>query len=626
MKALALSVLAATMLGPAASGPRNEPPGVLPNDNRHPAGQLRGDTLELSLVLDLATWRPEGPDGPSAVVPALAEAGKAPQVPAPLIRVPAGTIIRATVRNALDSAYVFQGFLTRPSRVEDTVQVAAGATRTVTFAAGEPGTYLYAAMPLGYVPPTGPADRGGEREQTAGALVVDPPGGSPPDRVFVINIWGDPVDTTGYRNALAINGLSWPHTERIDAVTGDTLYWRVINASARAHPMHMHGFYFEMLGRGDLAGDRAIPQARRWLAVTENMLPKTTMALRWVAERPGNWLFHCHLSFHVVPATRLGAGAMAHEGLAHEAMSHDAAKHMAGLVLGMRVRPGPGYVDAPREGAERLRLFAQEGPRRGRAPRTMGYVLQRGGAAPAPDSVEIPGSVIILTRGRPADLTVVNRLPEPVAVHWHGLELESWSDGVAGWSGADTLVAPAIAPGDSFVARLTVPRAGTFIYHTHMNDIEQITSGLYGAIVVLEPGRAFDPATDHVFVIGWDGEEDDPATGGPRVLVNGDSVPPPLRLAADKAHRLRFVNIGPAAAHTIRLRRDTTEVEWRRVAVDGADLAPSQATRVPARHRIAVGQTADFEVRLAPGSYRLSWQIAPGLPPVQQQLNVSAGG
>ena len=240
--------------------------------------------------------------------------------------------------------------------------------------------------------------------------------------------------------------------------------------------------------------------------------------------------------------------------------------------------------------------------------------------------MEIPGSVIILTRGRPADLTVVNRLPEPVAVHWHGLELESWSDGVAGWSGADTLVAPAIAPGDSFVARLTVPRAGTFIYHTHMNDIEQITSGLYGAIVVLEPGRAFDPATDHVFVIGWDGEQDDPATGGPRVLVNGDSVPPPLRLAADKAHRLRFVNIGPAAAHTIRLRRDTTEVEWRRVAVDGADLAPSQATRVPARHRIAVGQTADFEVRLAPGSYRLSWQIAPGLPPVQQQLNVSAGG
>ena len=82
------------------------------------------------------------------------------------------------------------------------------------------------------------------------------------------------------------------------------------------------------------------------------------------------------------------------------------------------------------------------------------------------------------------------------------------------------------------------------------------------------------------------------------VLGRGDFV----TLAADKAHRLRFVNIGPAAAHTIRLRRDTTEVEWRRVAVDGADLAPSQATRVPARHRIAVGQTADFEVRLAPVS------------------------
>ena len=88
MKALALFLLAATMFGPAALGPRTEPPDVIPNDNRHAAGQLRGDTLELSLVLDLATWRPEGPDGPSAVVPALAEAGKAPEVPAPVIRVP----------------------------------------------------------------------------------------------------------------------------------------------------------------------------------------------------------------------------------------------------------------------------------------------------------------------------------------------------------------------------------------------------------------------------------------------------------------------------------------------------------------------------------------------------------
>ena len=625
MKAFAFAVLAATMSGPAVSGSVQEAPPVLPNDNRISAGTLRGDTLELSLVLDLATWRPEGPDGPAVVVPAFAEAGKAPQIPAPLIRVPAGTLIRVSVRNALDSTYVLQGLFARPGRDGDTVQVGPGASRQVMFAAGAPGTYLYAAVPLGYVPPAGPDDRRAEREQAAGALIVDPPGGSAADRVLVINIWGDPVDSTGYRNALTINGLSWPGTERFDVLTGDTVRWRVINASQRAHPMHMHGFYFEVDARGGLSSDRTFQPADRWLAVTELMQPYSTMAMSWVAERPGNWLFHCHLAFHVVPAARLGAAGMSHDGISHEAMSYDASKHMAGLVVGMRVRARPGYAEASREGVAELRLLAQEGRRRGRAPRAMGYVLQQGHRVPARDSVSIPGSLIVLTRGRPADVTVVNRLREPVAVHWHGVELESWSDGVAGWSGADTVVAPAIAPGDSFRARLTVPRAGTFIYHTHMNDIEQITSGLYGAIVVLEPGQAFDPATDHVFVIGWDGEEDD-TTGGPRVLVNGDSMPPPLELAAGRAHRLRFVNISPAAVQTIQLRRDTTLLQWRRLAVDGADLSPSQAKVVPALHRIAVGQTADFEVRLPPGRYRLSWRTAPVFPPIEQQLVVRQDG
>ena len=53
----------------------------------------------------------------------------------------------------------------------------------------------------------------------------------------------------------------------------------------------------------------------------------------------------------------------------------------------------------------------------------------------------------------------------------------------------DSRTAPAIAPGDSFEARFTPPRAGTFIYHTHIDDIRQPSSGLYGAIIVLEPGQ-----------------------------------------------------------------------------------------------------------------------------------------
>src|SRR5574341_2470012 len=123
---------------------------------------------------------------------------------------------------------------------------------------------------------------------------------------------------------------------------------------------------------------------------------------------------------------------------------------MSGLVLGITALPARGWTEPPRPGVRRLRLFVNEGARRGRSPRAMGFVLQRTEAPPANDSMEIPGSVLVLERDRPTDITVVNRLREATAVHWHGIELESYSDGVAGWSGSGSRVAPVIAAGDSF--------------------------------------------------------------------------------------------------------------------------------------------------------------------------------
>jgi FtsP/CotA-like multicopper oxidase with cupredoxin domain len=89
---------------------------VVPNDNRRPAGSLRGGVLTLRLEVRTGVWYPEGPRGDSVVAPVFAEEGKAAQVPGPLIRVPAGTMIEATLRNALaDSALHFHGFSTRPA-------------------------------------------------------------------------------------------------------------------------------------------------------------------------------------------------------------------------------------------------------------------------------------------------------------------------------------------------------------------------------------------------------------------------------------------------------------------------------------------------------------------------------
>ena len=106
----------------------------------------------------------------------------------------------------------------------------------------------------------------------------------------------------------------------------------------------------------------------------------------------------------------------------------------------------------------------------------------------------------MLRRGEPTAVTVHNRLDAATSVHWHGLELESFYDGVAGWSGTAARLAPSIAPGDSCVARFTPPRAGTFIFHSHASEVRQLSLGLFGPLIVLEPGVRWDPDRDRVVV------------------------------------------------------------------------------------------------------------------------------
>ncbi len=567
-------------------------PEVVANDNRLPAGKLEKGVLKVSLAVQMARWHPEAPDGPFADVAAWSEEGHEPQIPGPLIRVPAGTVVEATIRNGLaDSTLWVHGMATRPE-TGDSVAIVPGASRTVRFAAGRPGTYMYFAD-------AGKIDYANhEREQLAAAFVIDPPGWRLNDRIFVINIWGDAVGKE-YRNALAINGKSWPYTERITATTGDTMSWRIINASTRGHPMHLHGFYFRVEAMGSYLADTAFRRADRRLAVTQQMAERSTMLVRWSPSRAGNWLFHCHVAFHVVSAAaRLDPPAG--DGHSH---GDDPREHMAGLVMGITVNQRAGSAalsPSPTQSVNRLRLFADERPRTGRTPLSMSYVLQRDRSEPRSDSTEPPGAVIVLHRGEPTEITIVNRAHDATSVHWHGLELLSFNDGVAGWSGAAGRLAPMIAPRDSFTAHLALPRAGTFIYHTHLNDMEQLTSGMYGALVVLEPGERFDPATDHVFVTGWDGDS-------PHLMINGDSTAAPLKVAFGHRHRFRFVNIGAADKIVVAIRRDTIPAQWQPLAKDGADLPKNQRAARSAIFLLDVGETFDAEFNApARGEYVLT--------------------
>jgi len=75
--------------------------------------------------------------------------------------------------------------------------------------------------------------------------------------------------------------------------------------------MHLHGFYYQVIARGDGAGDTSYSEARRDLIVTQRMIPGQTMQVMWIPERAGNWLFHCHIPRHFAHAGRWDCGVPA---------------------------------------------------------------------------------------------------------------------------------------------------------------------------------------------------------------------------------------------------------------------------------------------------------------------------
>ena len=117
---------------------------IVINDNRAAAGVLRNGVLTIQLEAREGEWHPDGESAPGIVVRAFAEKGKPLSIPGPLIRVPEGTEINASVTNTLPHSLVVPGLATRGIvSSTDTITVAPGATREVHFTAGAPGTYYY---------------------------------------------------------------------------------------------------------------------------------------------------------------------------------------------------------------------------------------------------------------------------------------------------------------------------------------------------------------------------------------------------------------------------------------------------------------------------------------------------
>jgi len=243
----------------------------------------------------------------------------------------------------------------------------------------------------------------------------------------------------------------------------------------------------------------------------------------------------------------------------------------------------------------------------------VGYGFVRGDAPAAAtrDSFSVPGPTLELTRGQRVAITLVNQSHEAAAVHWHGIELESFPDGVPGWSGSGTTTMPFIAPGDSLTIHFTPPRAGTFIYHSHSNEMQQIASGMYGALIVRD--SAAPDSADRTLLFSDDGPAISFVKASPPVLLNGMLHPDTISVLAGTTTRLRMINIRAENATETTLEQNGAPVLWRMVAKDGAALPLNQVRERPATVTSNPGETYDFEIApKKPGTMILKYLAQPG--------------
>ncbi len=97
-------------------------------------------------------------------------------------------------------------------------------------------------------------------------------------------------------NLFTFNGRVWPGTAPLVARTGDRVRVRLGNLSMDNHPIHLHGFRFQVTG----SEGGPIPASARWSTTTVDVPVGTTRDIELVADAPGDWIFHCHKSHHTM--------------------------------------------------------------------------------------------------------------------------------------------------------------------------------------------------------------------------------------------------------------------------------------------------------------------------------------
>ena len=214
-----------------------------------------------------------------------------------------------------------------------------------------------------------------------------------------------------------------------------------------------------------------------------------------------------------------------------------------------------------------------------------------------------PGPTIEAVEGDRIRIFVTNKLPEPTAIHWHGILLPSGMDGVSG------LTQPPIPVGKTFVYEFTLLRSGSHFYHTHLDEQLQLALGMYGCLVVHPKDPKF-MRVDRDFMFMLAAYDVEPGTMTPKVSTmtefnmwtwNNRVFPgiDPLVARSGERVRIRVGNL-TMTNHPIHMHGPHFEV----TGTDGGWI-PKSARWPEVTTDVAVGQLRAFEFDAIAGDWAI---------------------
>jgi len=216
-----------------------------------------------------------------------------------------------------------------------------------------------------------------------------------------------------------------------------------------------------------------------------------------------------------------------------------------------------------------------------------------------------PGPTIEAIEGERVRIYVTNRLPEPTSVHWHGMIVPNGMDGVSG------LNQKPIPPGETHVYEFVLKYPGTYMYHSHFDEMTQIALGLVGMFVV-HPRAPHGPhvARDFALMIHeWSvkvgARRPDPLemTDFNVFTFNAKSYPAtePMLVGKGERVRIRLGNLSPMDHHPIHFHG----IHFKVTATDGGYI-PESAQLPETTVLVPVGTTRVLEfVPEEPGDWAM---------------------